>query len=947
MKQTFSATPEQSQVIETWGQGLAVLAGAGCGKTTTLVRKCERLLVERPDARVIAVSFTERSASDLREKLATVIRLEGLGHIENHWVMTIHALCSRIAREFPGPAGLDGEERVLDEVESQAMLRRVFESLWYLEVPDEVERLLTELMAVYSRDALEGEVLRMIDIAHFGAIERLENSESSLNLTRALAGLSRFVIERYSALKKREGALDFNDLESAALRVLRDEEASRSLRSRFALVLVDEFQDTNPIQCEIVRGLARTDYSNLVVVGDPKQSIYRFRDADVALFEEFCSLMPVQVKLTRNYRSDPELIGFTNEVCAPIFAARKMPYEPLVPTRDPVGGGQRIAWIESDSPRRLADHILASVRGGARFGDFAILLQRVRGNEKLLDELLSSGIPIALGSGGLFWSEPRVIEMVALLRAWFQPENQLSSAIALRAPWIGIDDATLDRWATEPKGFLIERFVTESDSEVARYFRSASKGVLRPGEVLKGLMGLRSIENELGFCAFSFWHRLEAMSVLGWSAAEVLDECQRAIDTGKRDSIPPPPASLGQVTVLTVHSSKGLEFDRVILPDLEKKRFQSSPSIYWDNRRGIHVAGRDETGARDKDSAEEEEWKRFEREKALDENLRLFYVALTRARNEIIFYAKPDLIEEEGLKPAKRKKEVAPSEQLNWKLWLKNSGSEKIRPEGEPVFSQASQAVVPRAHDRSSERDVREALWNVTPVVSSKERKRPRHSVTELLSLNACEKAYHYRVVDPVLAFEVRSETGADIGTEVHFALSRDRHEDVDRWVHGARFSDWLKTDPLTMKRQDMDAGLEVFRELPFEFKIGDEVIVGVIDRLIVSPNRVDLVDFKVTQGMPEADDLKGRYFRQMKWYALAIEKLLPGAGERLTATLVQISKGGVREIEVFRGRQSFDDLYSDLSRALELIEGAKPTARPGPACRFCSYRSVCSDRAS
>lgn len=948
MKQTFSATPEQQEVIETWGKGLAVLAGAGCGKTTTLVRKCERLLREKPDSRVIAVSFTERSASDLREKLATVIRVEGLGHIENHWVMTIHALCSRIAREFPGPAGLDGEERVLDEVESQAMLRKVFESLWYLEVPDEIEKTLTELMAVYSRDWLEGEVLRMIEIAHFGAIERLESVSSGQPLTRSLANLSRFVIERYSALKRREGALDFNDLESAALQVLQSPEAAQSLRSRFDLVLVDEFQDTNPIQCEIVRQLARVDYSNLVVVGDPKQSIYRFRDADVTLFEEFCALMPMQVKLTRNYRSDAELIDFTNHVCAPIFSDRKMTYEPLVPTRETKQAGPRITWIESDRPRPLAEHILGLVHAGAKFGDFAILLQRVRGNEKLLDELLSSGIPIALGSGGLFWSEPRIIEIVSLLRAYFQPENQLSAAIALRAPWIGVDDALLDAWATEPKGFLIERFIQESDHEVARYLRSISHPMLRPGEVLKGLANLDSVADEIGFCALALWHRLESMSSLGWAAAEVLDECQRAIDTGKRDSIAPPPASLGQVTVLTIHSSKGLEFDRVILPDLEKKRFQSSPSIYWDNRRGIYVAGRDGTGARAKDSVEEESWKSFEREKALDENLRLFYVALTRARNELIFYAKPDLHDEADAKPAKKKKETLPSEQLNWKLWLKSSGHPYTQPRselGDSVFESIGFTEKTEEVDHRHARDVFWKIGNAGEMTKAK--RRPRHSVTELLALKGCEKAYHYRVIDPVLAFEVPSESGADIGTEVHFALSQDRYEEVDRLVPGSRFSEYMKTDPVPMKQADRSIQLEVFRELPFEFVLSGEAVVGVIDRLGVSPDRIDLVDFKVTQGTAEPDDLKNRYFRQMKWYAFAVERFLPGASDRLVATLIQISRSGVREVEVFKGRQSFDELSADLNRALALIDGGQPVANPGSACRFCSYRSVCSDRAS
>ena len=118
-------SPEQQEVIDTWGKGLAVMAGAGSGKTTTLVRKCEELISRSPQARVAAVSFTERSASDLRKKLS-----DRLPSLDGHWVNTIHGLCGSILREYPREAGFDGAEARLWVAEAQRVWEEAIETLW-------------------------------------------------------------------------------------------------------------------------------------------------------------------------------------------------------------------------------------------------------------------------------------------------------------------------------------------------------------------------------------------------------------------------------------------------------------------------------------------------------------------------------------------------------------------------------------------------------------------------------------------------------------------------------------------------------------------------------------------------------------------------------------------------------------------------------------------------
>ena len=138
MSETHSASPEQQAVIDTWDQGMAVIAGAGSGKTTTLVTKCGELLKRKPDARFAAVSFTEKSASDLRAKLARNLALKSEGGtLGGNWVMTIHGLCGAVIRENPREAGFDGEETMLSESEAQLLWERALESLWMDELPEE------------------------------------------------------------------------------------------------------------------------------------------------------------------------------------------------------------------------------------------------------------------------------------------------------------------------------------------------------------------------------------------------------------------------------------------------------------------------------------------------------------------------------------------------------------------------------------------------------------------------------------------------------------------------------------------------------------------------------------------------------------------------------------------------------------------------------------------
>ena len=960
---TFAPSPEQQKVIDAWDQGMAVLAGAGSGKTTTLVAKCEALLLRKPEGRFAAVSFTERSASDLRAKLVDRLDLSGEGGaLSGHWVMTIHGLCGAIIREFPREAGFDGEESVLSQAEAQILWENAIDVLWSDGLPPAIHSALDALLMIENRDSLFSLLARVRDLYSFGICEKLARLPDPM--AGALEKVSQYVLERYDRLKRRRGALDFNDLERGADRALAHESVGEAYRRRFDLVLVDEFQDTNPVQADIIKRLVRGDCTNLCVVGDPKQSIYRFRDADVSVFEKFCGELPVRLSLTWNFRSRPQIIEFVNAVCAKPFETSGVPFEPLIPKIEPQASGEAVIRLNTEvdgSAKTLARWIRSEESRGIPLQDMALLLRKIRGNEALLKALTSAGIPIAVGSGGLFWGDPRVREMVALLKWWDNPKNRFSGAVFLRAPWVGVPDGDLDQWL---QGDLFESFFT-SELPMARALKPFRDEVARPGQLLLSLLIDSATEDELGAPLLGLWHRVEELSARGLDFHGVVTEISAAAAEERRERDVAPPRNQGQLSVLTLHSSKGLEFPHVILFDLApRRRGPDMPLLFWDREKGPFLGGRDADGERDKER--EAEWRADEKRKDLAESKRLFYVALTRARERLILVCPPG---------ERRKTQKEIKEQLedpakvfdadNWQGWIEESGVTLPWEDAPAQASARTQAVPGTARIPLKPRSG--TAWV-----------RPRHSVTEWNLFSRCPRAYEWTYLRPV---HRRSEppahknseppaqppgrdramrrtetrvaesgelTQRELGTRVHACLETgdlDGLKLLETEAGTRRFPsgpliDWATSSSLMRPR---DSQRDVWTELPFEIPVGGEVLVGSMDRVVFENGRFTIVDFKVTATEKSADELISSYRTQLELYAQALQRLDDRAtGDRVDAIILHVSPEKVQVIEVpLQGIQS-ETLAQSAAR---IVAGGTGEPTPGKLCAVCDFNRVC-DRA-
>ncbi len=357
-------TDEQEQAVTRRGEPLLLSAAAGSGKTSVLVERFVRAVREDgvPPSAILAITFTERAAGELRSRVrARLLELgdrQGARDTEAAFVGTFHGFCARLLRAHPLPAGLDPEFGVLDDGQAGRLREAAFAQALTTFLEGE-PRDAVDLVAAYGVDGVRamiegvhaelrsrGQRRPRLPAAHL----RAGAEGDARDAARARARCSIELLVRFSAayeeLKLLRGAVDFDDLELAAASCCRERAlVRRAWSERFELLMVDEFQDTNPRQLAILRALER---GNLFTVGDELQSIYGFRHADVALFRarrEELAATGASLSLTRNFRSRPALLDVVNE----IFGERFDGYSPLLSGREVPASSPPRRWAGASS----------------------------------------------------------------------------------------------------------------------------------------------------------------------------------------------------------------------------------------------------------------------------------------------------------------------------------------------------------------------------------------------------------------------------------------------------------------------------------------------------------------------------------------------------------------------------------------------------------------------
>ena len=631
---------KQKEAVDTVEGPVVVLAGPGTGKTHILTLRIANILrttQARPDA-ILALTFTDSAARTMRRRLAALVGEEVARKVA---ISTFHGFAELVRGEYPDSFALESSRRLMGDVEETLLLREAIDSadIDLLRPAKAPYTYLRDLGALY--DALSREGLSLADYRAWGALSRkaLEADESlrykrgehAGELTKAgQEKVARYdkveeaalVLDRYQELKEMRGLVDFSDmLTGVVMRIASDEGLRSDLQERYQYVLADEHQDANALQHRLLELFAIDDFPNLFVVGDERQAIYRFQGAEAGAFATFIERYPraTIIELESSFRSHQHILDVAHEVVAETGT-----HAPLAAARG--GEGERVSRIVADDPlderARVAALIEKLIREGVLPHEIAIIARTNDTADLFANVLVARGLPV-LRAGDLSLTERPIMRTLLALMSYAADPTRLGNLReALLAPWWNL-----------PIPELLAFLRMTNDRDLVKQFSVAYPDVARiiSGCVKESLARtpiacFSYIFTESGARDYFLSHAehlddialvralmMHLESVVLLTEATTFAEAFTALSRAREHGLSPVKVSVtereGFITVITAHKAKGMEFRYVFVPDCTENAWEKggkAPLIPSP----------------------------FENKQTLDDARRLFYVALTRAKDE-------------------------------------------------------------------------------------------------------------------------------------------------------------------------------------------------------------------------------------------------------------------------------------------------------------------------
>ncbi|MEX2182575.1 MAG: UvrD-helicase domain-containing protein [Gemmatimonadaceae bacterium] len=595
-----SLNPAQREAVEHGDGPLLVVAGAGSGKTRVLTARIARLIEHAGvlPHQILAVTFTNKAAGEMRARVARALGEDPAGM----WIGTFHAIGARMLRAQAALVGRTSEYTIYDEDDTLGVIKR-----------------LMERHSISPKEWAPKAIAAEIGSAKNALVEPPEYE------TLARTPLAKAAATVYRDLEptlRAANAVSFDDLLALPVRILRDHPDVRArFAARFRHVLVDEYQDTNRAQYEFVR-LVGGGHGNVAVVGDDDQAIYGWRGADIRNILDFERDFPSArvVRLEENYRSTAPILDLANVVIAANEARRG---KTLRTTRV---GGEPATLFEAaddrDEAEAVADALQEWRRAGQAYGQAAVLYRTNAQSRGFEEAMRRAAIPYRLVGAVRFYDRREIKDLVAWLRLVANPADDEAFRRAVAAPRRGVGETTLDVLAAEAREAGVPLL------EQAR--RAAASGALRPAarDALEGfvalvdrlraaaaetsvdrllvdLVAVSGYETALRAEGAEGLERLDNIRELVTSAAEtIIDDggevglrpldhfLQRATLVTALDALGP---DADAVTMMTVHTAKGLEYAMVCVTGLEDGLFPlarafDDPATLEEERRLLYVA---------------------------------------------------------------------------------------------------------------------------------------------------------------------------------------------------------------------------------------------------------------------------------------------------------------------------------------------------------------------
>ncbi|MDR0519585.1 MAG: UvrD-helicase domain-containing protein [Clostridiales Family XIII bacterium] len=579
MKQIDKLNPKQKEAALHTEGPLLILAGAGSGKTGTMTHRIAHLIKDKgvDPYNILAVTFTNKAAGEMRDRVEALV-----GGGVRMWIMTFHAVCLRVLRRHADLLGYRTDFSVYDPTDQKVVAKNCVKALGL----DDKRFSPAYVLSVIGNCKEKGKTA-----ADF------EAEPTGTQLHSALAEL----YSAYEATLKNNNAMDFDDLIMRTVALFEKRpEVLDEYRRRFRYIMVDEYQDTDPMQYRFIKLLAE-GHRNICVVGDDDQCIYQWRGADISNILNFEKDFPGTkvIKLEQNYRSNANILGGANSVIAN-NAERKS--KELWTDKD---GGDLIVFEETydekEEARYVAREISRCAGDGYSYRDMAVLY-RTNAQSRTFEEAFSvMRVPYRVLGGVRYYDRKEIKDMLAYMRLVQNPSDDLSLARVVNEPKRGVGEKSLAKiraYADASGQSLFEAFSDEDalaslsarsrEAVVAmeRAVKRYSEGDYKISEIYDGLMvdtgylgaleqqntveAEGRIENLLEFKTVIIGYESEDTEI---TLAGFMEKIALVSDIDNHDR------SEDAVTLMTLHSAKGLEFPVVFMPGMEDGLFPSGRAV--------------------------------------------------------------------------------------------------------------------------------------------------------------------------------------------------------------------------------------------------------------------------------------------------------------------------------------------------------------------------------
>lgn len=597
----------QRQAVETTEGPLLVLAGAGTGKTRVLTTRFAHILLSGKayPNQVLAVTFTNKAASEMRERVAQLLQRP----VEGLWLGNFHKICARMLRSHADLVGLNSSFTIIDTDDQLRLLKQVIQP-YHFDAKSNPPQLMLGIIQSWKDKGLTPD-----------ALGKSEKTDFAM-------GKMQTIYAEYQDRLRQLNTCDFGDLMLHMLEIFRKyPNVLQQYQRYFRYIMVDEYQDTNTIQYLWLRILAKKEgqISNICCVGDDDQSIYSWRGAEIANILRFEKDFPGAqiIRLESNYRSTPIILAAASDLIA-------MNENRLGKTLHSGKGdieGEKIqivsTWDSDEEARFIGEKIESLAKEGKRYGDMAILVRNGAQTRPIEERLITLGLPYKVIGGIRFYERAEIRDAIAYMRIVAQPADNLALERIINTPRRGVGSAALQKMHVAAREMelplsaavikLLENNAIKGKS--AKELNQLMQTIALCKSMIEEQGHVRAVEYLLDASGYTeMWKqssapdapgRLENLKELIHAIAEFqtlggfLEHVSLIMDN---DEI----SGDDKVNLMTLHGAKGLEFDTVFLPGWEEGLFPSQRTL-------------DESG-----------------NAGLEEERRLAYVGLTRAKQRVI-----------------------------------------------------------------------------------------------------------------------------------------------------------------------------------------------------------------------------------------------------------------------------------------------------------------------